>query len=368
MPEGHSIRRLATLLDRLFTGRTVGASSPQGRFSAGAAAIDGWTVTGTDAHGKHLFIELEPPGGGEARFVHIHLGLYGAWSFATDDGAAPHAIGAPRVPGPGTPASGDREGSPLADSPVGRGRVSSSQNAEDYITLVAGGTEDGQFVPPEPRPTVRLRLTTDLVAADLTGPARCDLIDLGQKDAVHGRLGPDPLRAAEHRADGEDDAEVGAAVEGGAPGVDVERFVAAVRRTRRSIGELLMDQSVIAGVGNIYRAEALFRARIHPRTEGRAVSVKRLHAMWDDIGELLRSGVELGVILTTLPEDRPGPAPETWARAAERATEEEADYRWYVYHRAGRRCHVCGGTVSGGVMAARTVFWCTTCQKKLRAR
>lgn len=328
MPEGHSIRRLATMLDELFTGETVRASSPQGRFSAGADAIDGWRVAGTDAHGKHLFLELEPPAGGEPRFVHVHLGLYGAWSFVTAEGAGPHAIGAPRVP---------REDVPR-EQPPGAG-------AEDPARVVVE-PDDAGFVVPEPRGTVRLRLVSDTAVADLTGPARCDLIHEDEKDAVHDRLGPDPLR----------------------PDADPERFVAAVRRTRRSIGELLMDQSVIAGVGNIYRAEALFRARIHPRTEGRAVSVKRLHAMWDDIGELLRSGVELGVILTTLTEDRPGPAPETWARAAERATEEEADYRWYVYHRAGRRCHVCGGTVSGGVMAARTVFWCATCQKKLRAR
>ncbi|MGC5628764.1 Fpg/Nei family DNA glycosylase [Georgenia sp. Z1344] len=354
MPEGHSIRRLATMLDSLFTGAVVRASSPQGRFAAGAEAIDGWRVTGTGAHGKHLFVELEPPTGGEPRFVHVHLGLYGAWSFVTANGFAPHAIGAPRRPAEGGPAS---DGTGAVSPGAGRGTTpggvvdtgGDDSLAVDVVPSDPMDTEDhgyAELVVPEPRPTVRLRLLTDGVVADLTGPARCDLIDEGQKDAVHERLGPDPLR----------------------PDADPDRFVAAVRRTRRGIGELLMDQSVIAGVGNIYRAEALYRARIHPRTEGRAVSVARLRAMWDDVAGLLADGVEHGVIVTTRPEDRRAPRPDSWARAAERATDEEADFRWYVYRRAGRACHVCGQAVSIDDMAGRTVFWCGKCQRLLRSR
>ncbi|MGC5615935.1 Fpg/Nei family DNA glycosylase [Georgenia sp. Z1491] len=335
MPEGHSIRRLATMLDSLFTGQVVRASSPQGRFDAGAGAVDGWRVTGTDAHGKHLFVELEPPAGGEPRFVHVHLGLYGAWAFVTADGAGPHAIGAPRRPTSRAPETGTgTDAVAVADAVV----------PADPADIEAEAS--AELVVPEPRPTVRLRLLTDTVVADLTGPARCDLIDEGQKDSVHDRLGPDPLRRD----------------------ADPERFVAAVRRTRRSVGELLMDQSVIAGVGNIYRAEALYRARIHPRTEGRAVSVARLRAMWDDVAELLADGVEHGVIVTTRPEDRRAPRPDSWARAAERATDEEADFRWYVYRRAGRPCHVCGNPVSIDDLAGRTVFWCARCQRRLRSR
>ena len=75
VPEGHTIHRLARRHVKLFGGQPLRASSPQGRFADGAALIDGRTLEGTDAYGKHLFHRY-----GRDLFLHIHLGLYGKFT------------------------------------------------------------------------------------------------------------------------------------------------------------------------------------------------------------------------------------------------------------------------------------------------
>src|SRR5918998_2480350 len=75
MPEGHTLHRLADLHQRRFAGRPVAVSSPQGRFAAGAALVDGRVLERAEAHGKHLF-----HGYGADLVVHVHLGLYGVFS------------------------------------------------------------------------------------------------------------------------------------------------------------------------------------------------------------------------------------------------------------------------------------------------
>src|SRR6478735_2819963 len=95
--------------------------------------------------------------------------------------------------------------------------------------------------PPEPIGQVRVRLLTDTAVADLRGPTACEVLDPAQVDAVIAKLGPDPI------VDDGPEAE--------------NRFVTAVRKKGTPIGLLLMDQSVVSGIGNVYRAELLFRAR-----------------------------------------------------------------------------------------------------------
>lgn len=304
MPEGHSIRRLALAFDELLHGERLEVTSPQGRFADGAALLDGHRLVATDAHGKHLFLGFSADGEAvaaeELRWLRVHLGLYGSWTFSGDASfQAPHAIGAPRR------------------------RV-----AEEETALSDGDPAppaDGTWEPPEPRGAVRVRLLGRHGVADLTGPTACEVVTAEEKAAVHARLGPDPLRE-----DG-----------------DADAFVANVRRRARPVGELLMDQSVIAGVGNIYRAEALYRARVHPRKLGRSVSAAKLHAMWADLAVLMTDGVATGRIVTTEPEDR-----------------EDEDDRWYVYHRTGRPCLRCGTRVVEDVMATRRVFWCPREQRR----
>lgn len=291
MPEGHTVHRLATAFADLFEGRVLRVTSPQGRFDAGAGLLDGTYLVDAEAHGKQLFLGFAPEAGTEAeRWLRVHLGIYGSWSFATDGTVeVPHAIGAPR------------------------------RRREE---------EPGDRWAPSPRESVRVRLRSDHAVADLTGPTACEVITPPEKTAVHARLGPDPLR----------------------PDADPDLFVAAVRSRRRAVGELLMDQSVIAGIGNIYRAEVLFRASLHPRREGRRVSEARLRAVWTDAVVLLRDGVDTGIISTV--------------REAHRGSggDPESD-RWYVYHRTGRPCLVCAAPVTEAEMAGRRLFWCPRCQR-----
>jgi endonuclease-8 len=181
--------------------------------------------------------------------------------------------------------------------------------------------------PPEPRPTTRLRLAVPAGAIDLTGPTACALMDEAGRERIVARLGPDPLR---------DDA-------------DPERFVTRVLRSRAPIGTLLMDQSVIAGVGNVYRAESLFVRGIHPSREGRDLSADEALALWETVGEMLREGVRRGRIVTTCPRELG--IPRSRMRREDRT---------YVYRQDA--CRRCGGPVDRWVVAGRNAFACPACQ------
>ena len=317
MPEGHSVRRLALAFDAGFGGQRLAVSSPQGRFAAGAEVLDGARLVASEAYGKHLLLGFVPGVAAQSPreaaveepelWLHVHLGLYGAWTFAGDDDfTGPHAIGAPRV------------------------RVAEEETPlRDLVGAATGETDDGAaWVPPEPRGQVRVRLIGDHGVADLTGPTRCEVLGPAEAAAVVTRLGPDPLRP-----DPGDEGQ--------------ERFVAAVRRSRVTIGALLMDQSVLAGVGNIYRAELLYRARVHPLRAGESLAARTLRGIWRDAVVLMADGVATGRIVTTDPADRVDP-----------------EDRWYVYHRDGRPCLRCGARVAVDDLAGRRVYWCPGCQRR----
>ena len=158
------------------------------------------------------------------------------------------------------------------------------------------------------------------------------LLDAEGAAAVHRRLGPDPLRAD----------------------ADPQEFVSGVRRRRKAVGELLMDQSVISGVGNIFRAETLLRCGISPFRAGNRLSEARLRAVWDDLVPLMEYGVATGFITTVEADDVPEPLPDD---------DQEAG-RWYVYHRTGRPCLRCGTPVREREAAGRRLFWCPACQAR----
>jgi endonuclease-8 len=341
VPEGHTVHRLARALDALFGGEALVVSSPQGRFADGAALLDGRCLVATEAWGKQLFCAFAPTDaptdetaapGDDVRWLRVHLGLYGAWTFAGDPSAGPggtdsrivHAIGAPRR------RIGERETTPDA-VPGG----------------VVDGSPAGEWVPPAPRGAVRLRLLGAHAVADLTGPTACEVLTGPEKSAVEARLGPDPIRA-------------------GAPGGGGrEEFVARVRRSRVTVGQQLMDQAVIAGVGNIYRAEALFRAGVDPLRPWRDVPGTALAAIWDDLVVLMRDGAATGAIVTTRPEHR---VPDGGGgRVTRQNTDGDADAvprdaSFYVYHRDGLPCRVCGAPVLTKELAGRNLFWCGVCQ------
>lgn len=140
------------------------------------------------------------------------------------------------------------------------------------------------------------------------------------------------------------------------------------RNARTTIGALLMDQKVVAGIGNIYRAELLFRARLDPFVPGRDLSAGMCEEMWEDLVALMTYGARTGRIVTTQPEHR-----QIEARIVERSRgtrqngDEDPDVvpreeSFYVYHRQTLPCRLCGTTIRSGEIAARTVFWCPRCQ------
>ena len=88
MPEGHTLHRLAQEQTASFAGRPVRVSSPQGRFAAGAALLDGRVLDRVRAHGKHLLASF----GGD--ILHVHLGLYGTYTRGTGSPPVPRGADA----------------------------------------------------------------------------------------------------------------------------------------------------------------------------------------------------------------------------------------------------------------------------------
>ena len=110
--------------------------------------------------------------------------------------------------------------------------------------------------PPPPTPGTRLTLSTDDISIYLAGPTVCELIEPSQEEAIRSRLGPDPLLA-------------------GTDSNDAAAFVANLARRRIPIGAALLDQGVVAGIGNIYRAEVLFLAGVAPTTPANEVAPEK---------------------------------------------------------------------------------------------
>ena len=199
-----------------------------------------------------------------------------------------------------------------------------------HVHLGLYGTfRDGVLPAPEARGALRLRLVGGGHWLELRGPTACEVMTDAERKVVLARLGPDPLRRRP----------------------DVEAFVARVLRSRAPVATLLMDQSVVAGVGNVYRAEVLFRQRLDPFRPGREHAAAELHAVWDDLVVLLRAGVRAGRIVTTVPDDRERPS----------GRPRRVDSH-YVYGRAALPCRVCGTPVQDSLIAARRLFWCPVCQ------
>lgn len=267
MPEGHTLHRLARLHQARYAGHPVAVTSPQGRFAAEAALLDGKVFTAAEAYGKHLFHHY----GGQG-VVHIHLGLYGTFT---------------------------------------------------------------EFERPEPAPAgqVRMRLVGPTHATDLRGPNRCELLTEAEVTAITARLGPDPLRP---------DAD---------PGPALDRIASSAS----PIAVLLLDQRIMAGVGNVYRAEVLFRHGIDPMLPGRSIGRERAGQLWDDLVALMADGVARGRIDTVRPEH----TPQAMGR---QPRQDRHGGEVYVYRRAGSPCLICGTTVAMRTLQGRKLYWCPTCQ------
>ncbi|HMH59492.1 MAG TPA: DNA-formamidopyrimidine glycosylase family protein [Galbitalea sp.] len=319
MPEGHSVHRIARQFALHFVGKRVAASSPQGRFAAGAEQLDGHTMVDAKAVGKQMFLEFD-----NGLWLRVHLGMYGAWDFAGDFTADATVASANGRMGQ-TNQRGtvlDSRGEDSLTS-MGAPRVARLRMSEQETT--APGAD---VFPPEPIGAVRVRLLTDNTVADLRGPTACDVLTPDEVQAAIARLGPDPLI--------------------GSPKKGEERFVAAVRKTSTPIGLLLMDQSVVSGIGNVYRAELLFRARLDPHKPGKDVPEDTVRALWKDWTKLLKIGVQTGQMLTM-----DGLGKKQYAAAL--ANRED---RHWVYHRTGEPCRICGTPIVMELAAGRKLYYC----------
>ncbi|MGH9136541.1 MAG: Fpg/Nei family DNA glycosylase [Acidimicrobiales bacterium] len=171
---------------------------------------------------------------------------------------------------------------------------------------------------------VRLRLSSNGHAWDLSGPQSCELLTPEEADRITALLGPDPLRR----------------------NADPERFVHAVSNTKNPVGAVLLDQRVVAGIGNVYRAELLFLHGIHPATPGAGIDADILSALWRTMVEQLRAGLRRGRIVTTLAADR-----------------HTRDDRLYAYRREGLPCLRCGTPIVGMPLGGRRTWFCPACQR-----
>jgi formamidopyrimidine-DNA glycosylase len=187
----------------------------------------------------------------------------------------------------------------------------------------------GTGEPPEPQGAIRMRWVAESGWADLRGPTACEVLSPSEVDAIIARLGPDPLRT----------------------GSDGGRAYERIRRSRAPLAGLLMDQRVVAGVGNVYRSEVLFRHRLDPYLPGRALDAADWERIWSDVVTLMRAGLRSGRIITTDPVDR--------SRRTGPVRGEDAHY---VYRRTGMPCRIDGTPITMQVLAARKLYWCPTCQ------
>jgi endonuclease-8 len=262
MPEGHTIHRVARDHRRRFLHESLDVSSPQGRFAAEAAKLNGDQLEQIEAYGKHLVYHWS-----SGRLLHIHLGLYGKFR--------------------------------LQKLPL-----------------------------PEPVGAVRLRILGSSHGFDLRGPNCCELLTPDALERLLARLGPDPLRS---------DAE---------PDLAWRRIL----RSRAAIGSLLLDQSVIAGIGNVYRAEALFQLRIHPDRPGRDLTRGEFDLLWELMVEWLKLGVRYNRIITADARDA-GKTPGRLTRGE----------RLMIYKKSA--CPACDRPVSHWDCGNRTIYACRRCQQ-----
>ena len=293
MPEGNEIHRWAERHAAAFAGKTVRVDGPQGRFTD-ADLLDGRKLLGVRAVGKHLGYDF-----GRDRILHVHLGLQG--DFTEGSGALPAVKGALRlrmwsaaaVKRPAVEGVTKRHGWYSEDD--GRGHIAGSEVAW----------------------------------VELRGPMDCSVWTEAQWETLLERLGPDPLN-----------------------GDGPERALEKMAKSKKAVGLLLMEQEVMAGIGNIFRAELLFRAGVSPFVAGRDVDAAVVKTMWKDAGVLMRAGMVDRRIVTTRAKDRPHPKGQ--------ALKEEAHY---VYRRQGRPCFVCGTKVRKMEnFAGRNLYWCEVCQ------
>lgn len=294
MPEGNEVHRWAERHNAAFSGRKLNVLPGQNHRFHDAHLVDGKKLRRVVAVGKHLGYEF-----GDDLILHVHLGRFGDWTEGC--GELPEPKGALRAVLQRTRSS----------------RSSRSEKGQPH-NLRCQADDGTQPFPAE-----------EVEWAELRGPTDCSVYDRAKWEKLLERLGPDPLGDDPKKHD------------------NPQQFYDAVLSRKTSIAELLMDQSIVSGIGNIYRAELLFRHRINPFLPGSEMDLKVLQAIWKDSIPLLKAGMVDRRIVCTKRADRPSKK-EPASRGEEH----------YVYRRHGKACFVCGERILHRDIAGRTLYWC----------
>ena len=297
MPEGHKVHHLAGEHRAAFAGHALDVSSPQGRFNGGAAAVSGRVLHDVHAFGKHLFYEFAaedgtadgyeegPAAEEEPRFVHIHLGRYGKVTHFPPP--PPDPVGAVRV------------------------RMVRSDGGVSELPSTPGIKNPGP-----------------VTGWDLRGPTTCETISAADVRAVLARLGPDHLAPR--------------------PG-DKAKVRAAFAKSGKPAGALLMDQPVVSGVGNIFRAETFYELRMDPSRPAKSLSDEEFADLWRVTLKQMRAGLKYGKIVTRTAREAGRP----------RAELSKLD-RFRIYRQD--RCPACGDETYVWELGGRTMYACRRCQ------
>jgi formamidopyrimidine-DNA glycosylase len=143
----------------------------------------------------------------------------------------------------------------------------------------------------------------------------------------------------------------------------VKGFAASLGRSAQPIKVKLLDQSLVAGLGNIYASEALFLARVSPRMPACRLSEASVRRLWRAIRATLSTAIQFG---STVPLNYGGTRNESALFYYGVASEKDGSYeeRLRVYDRQGQACARCGAKIRRIVQAARSTFYCPSCQPR----
>jgi len=119
-------------------------------------------------------------------------------------------------------------------------------------------------------------------------------------------------------------------------------FRKTLKETNSSIKSALMNQELMAGIGNIYSDEILFQARLHPKTKTRELSEKEIDRLYQTARDVLRTAIDSGADPDRMPED-------------------------FLIPQRKANCPVCGGSIKKTIVSGRSSYFCPKCQKPKHA-
>lgn len=307
MPEGDTIHKLAQVLGESLVDVTLTSVYVRGRGEI--ALLRGARVERIRAVGKHMIIAFA---GG--RGLRVHLGMKGRWR---------------RYPRAAASASGTSG----AAGTAGAVRMSDTRGG-DWKRFGARAS---------------LVLATDTEAFVCLGAAQVELLagTVLDRHRALDRLGPDLLSG---NASEPDDA----APKRDGLSIDYAEICKRARqpwRRQQPIAELLLDQTVASGIGNVYKSEVLFLRGVHPRTPVGQLDDQALIAIYTEAARLMRANLGPGGRVTVMPERRTPGTPDLTPR------------HW-VYGRLHQPCLRCGTTIQMFRQGdqARSTYWCPRCQ------